>query len=133
MDRVIRDDRSSGDPMDNKDTVILRELAKQYLEVCADPVQEERRALWRRHNSLKKTRPLIYVRALAWREMPQSRCLCQDPFYREYEDTLRYKLFCGRRFRLRTLDHGKRGQAMRRLGREKRALSAGRSARRVQV
>jgi len=79
--------------MDNKDTVILRELAKQYLEVCADPVQEERRALWRRHNSLKKTRPLIYVRALAWREMPQSRCLCQDPFYREYEDTLRYKPF----------------------------------------
>ena len=79
--------------MNSKDTAILRDLARQYLDVCAEPVQEERRALWRQHNSLKKTRPLIYVRALAWREMPQSQCLCDDPFYREYENTLRYKLF----------------------------------------
>jgi len=79
--------------MNNKGTVILRELAKQYMNVCAEPVQEERRVLWRKHNSLKKTRPLIYVRALAWSEMPQSQCLCDDPFFREYENTLRYKLF----------------------------------------
>ena len=79
--------------MINKDTTILRELAKQYRDVCADPIQEERRVLWRKHNSLEKTRPLIYVRAFAWNEMPQSKCQCEDPFYREYENTLRYKLF----------------------------------------
>ena len=56
-------------------------------------MQEVRRDLWRQHNSLKKTRPLIYVRAFAWGEMPQARCLCQDPFYRTYEDLLRYNLF----------------------------------------
>ena len=50
------------------DNEILRDLAMQYVEVCNDPVQEERRDLWRAHNSLKPTRPLIYVRAFAWPE-----------------------------------------------------------------
>lgn len=79
--------------MKNRDITILQELAKQYLDVCAEPMQAERRGLWRKHNSLENTRPLIYVRQLAWHEMPQSQCLCEDPFYREYEDILRYKLF----------------------------------------
>ena len=47
------------------DVSILRELAKQYADVAAKPVQAERRGLWRRHNSLERTRPLIYVRWLA--------------------------------------------------------------------
>ena len=75
------------------DVSILRELAKQYVEICADPVQDVRRDLWRQHNSLKKTRPLIYVRAFAWSEMPKANCSCHDPFYREYEDLLRNHLF----------------------------------------
>ncbi|MCK4590392.1 MAG: hypothetical protein KAT86_01460, partial [Candidatus Latescibacteria bacterium] len=79
--------------MATKDTEILRELAKQYQDICADPVQEERRALWRKHNSLKGTRPLIYVRAFAWHEMPQSECMCENPFFRQYEDFFRRHLF----------------------------------------
>jgi len=79
--------------MDDNDKRILRNLAKQYAEICARPVQDERRALWRQHNSLKKTRPLIYVRAFAWREMPQSECLCKDPFARQQEDFFRRHLF----------------------------------------
>jgi hypothetical protein len=39
-----------------RDRDILRELAKRYVEVCADPEQSIRRALWRRHNSLKRTK-----------------------------------------------------------------------------
>lgn len=79
--------------MNTHDKTILRDLAKAYGEVCAQPVQDERRALWRRHNSLKKTRPLIYVRAYAWKEMPQSACLCEDPFARQFEDFFRRHLF----------------------------------------
>ena len=45
--------------MNNKDTTLLQELAKQYLDVCAEPVQAERRALWRKHNSLVKTRTFM--------------------------------------------------------------------------
>ena len=77
----------------SRDIAILRELARRYMDVCHKPVQQERRDLWRRHNSLKPTRPLIYVRAWAWKEMPQSRCECEDPFYREYEDFFRRRLF----------------------------------------
>ena len=77
------------------DTTILRELARQYRELCADPVQTERRDRWRRHNSLQLTQPLIYVRAFAWQEMPQSACACEDPFYRRYEHLLRHQLFWG--------------------------------------
>jgi len=75
------------------DRMILRDLAKQYLEICSDPIQETRRELWRRQNSLHGERPLIYVRAFAWAEMPQSRCQCKDPFYRQYENFFRYHLF----------------------------------------
>lgn len=75
------------------DIDIIRELAKQYVDVCERPVQEERRRLWRQHNSLINTAPLIYVRAFAWKEMPQSQCVCQDSFFRHYESLLRRHLF----------------------------------------
>ena len=77
------------------DIQILRDLARRYLELCADPVQSERRKLWRSHNSLKKSRPPIYARAFAWHEMPESKCECVDPFYRHFEDFFRHRLFWG--------------------------------------
>jgi len=79
--------------MNDHDKGILRDLAKQYAEICAQPVQDERRVLWKQHNSLKQTRPLIYVRAFAWQEMPQSECLCEEPFARQHEGAFRRLLF----------------------------------------
>lgn len=79
--------------MANRDISILRDLTRQYVEICNDSVQNERRNLWRRHNSLKETKIPIYVRAFAWEEMPESRCLCDDQFYRHFEDFFRYRLF----------------------------------------
>ncbi len=76
-----------------KDISILRDLAKQYIEICEKPVQDERRELWRGQNSLEFTRPLIYIRACAWGEMPQAKCHCEDPFYRGYENFFRNMLF----------------------------------------
>lgn len=75
------------------DIAILRDLAAHYMEICSDPVMDKRRDLWRRHNSLKRTPPLIYVRAFAWQEMPQSKLQCQDPLLRGYEDFFRQSLF----------------------------------------
>lgn len=72
---------------------ILRDLAERYREIAADPVNDMRRDLWCRHNSLKRTHPLIYVRAFAWQEMPESRLTCEDPFFRGYEDAFRQSLF----------------------------------------
>ncbi len=71
----------------------LRELARRYRDICEQPIQDLRRDLWRRHNSLIQTRPLIYVRAFAWGEMPQAACVCDDPFLRHYENFFRNRLF----------------------------------------
>ncbi|MBU4199842.1 MAG: hypothetical protein KKG09_06930 [Verrucomicrobia bacterium] len=79
--------------MNTSDKVILRDLTQRYLDICRKDVQQERRALWRRHNSLKRNRPLIYIRAFAFDELPQSRCVCQDPFFHDYEHSFRYLLF----------------------------------------
>jgi len=79
--------------MNPRDKTILRDLAGKYLAACHKDVQRQRRDLWRRHNSFKPTRPLIYVRAFAWPEMPQHRCECEDPFLRKYEDQFRTRLF----------------------------------------
>jgi len=76
------------------DVSILRDLAKRYAAIAAKPVQDERRELWRRHNSLQRTRPLIYVRWLAaWHEAAESRLQCQDPFFQGHERFLRQMLF----------------------------------------
>lgn len=79
------------------DVVILRDLARRYADVCRRDVQRTRRDLWRSHNSLRRTRPLTYVRAIAWHEVKQADITCNlrcvDPFYRHYEDTLRNLLY----------------------------------------
>jgi len=79
--------------MSTRDVGILRDLAKKYAEVAAKDVQGQRRDLWRRHNSFQRTHPLIYIRAFAWGEMPQSKCECEDGFYRQYESSFRQSLF----------------------------------------
>lgn len=78
---------------DENDIAILRDLAKRYMDICQKPVQQERRTLWRQKNSLKEVRPLIYVRAFAWNEMPESKCVCEDAFFHPYENFFRQCLF----------------------------------------
>lgn len=80
-------------PLLGSDRTVLRDLAQQYLDISRDPIQDRRRDLWRRHNSLQDTPPLIYVRAFAWREMPESTCVCEDPFARRFEGFFRTECF----------------------------------------
>ncbi len=76
------------------DIQILRGLAKTYRDICHKDIQTERRDLWRRHNSLERTRPLIYVRwTAAWHEAPESQLECEEPFYRHHENFLRQMIF----------------------------------------
>ena len=77
----------------NDDKSIVRDLAARYLEICARPAQQERRPLWRRQNSLRGDRPLIYMRAFAWHELPDSKCQCEDAFLRGYEAFFRQHLY----------------------------------------
>jgi hypothetical protein len=79
--------------MSTRDVKLLRDLARQYLEICHQDAQQVRRKLWRRQNSLIPTRPLIYVRAFAWPEMPEATCTCKDPLFRRCEDFFRQSIF----------------------------------------
>lgn len=80
-------------PRRSADVTMLRDLVKQYAAICAAPAQRERRDSWRKHNSLKPTRPLIYARAFAWQEMPQAQLRSRDAFFRPFENTLRHAIF----------------------------------------
>ena len=43
------------------DKTILRDLAKQFRELCERPIEQEKIKLWTAHNDLQETRPLILV------------------------------------------------------------------------
>ena len=77
---------------------VLRDLAEEYAEIAAKPVQEERRELWRRHFSLKKTRPPVlvtYGMHNVWCRDVFSRenLVNEDPFLLGYERWLRMQIF----------------------------------------
>jgi hypothetical protein len=82
----------------NGDIEVLRGLARQYAEIAADPVQDERRRLWTRLNSLKPERPTVlasFGMHNVWcREVfADSTMQCEDPFHIQYERLLRMGLF----------------------------------------
>lgn len=77
----------------DRDRTILRDLAVRYMELANDPIQDERRDLWRRHNGMERTHPLIYVRAFGWREMAENYTECVDPLLRHVEGFFRESLF----------------------------------------
>ena len=45
----------------DRDRGILQDLAKQFRELCERPVEKEKIQLWKDHNDLKETRPLLLV------------------------------------------------------------------------
>lgn len=87
--------------MTANDKSILRELAKQVAEIAALPVQEEKKALWRKLNALKPERPMVMVDQVCWNEMDIGDELvlrCEDPECRGYEQGFRRMLYQWRHF-----------------------------------
>jgi hypothetical protein len=79
---------------DTHDIAVLRPLAEQYVAIARKDIQEERRELWRAHNSLEDTPPLILVMAgAAWQEIIGAQIECQDPFYQGFEHRFRDAIF----------------------------------------
>jgi hypothetical protein len=80
------------------DLAVLRELALEYAEIAADPIQGEKRRLWSAHNSLKPTRIPVLATYGMWnvwcREVfGEDTLQCADPFYRGHERALRMLIF----------------------------------------
>lgn len=78
----------------DRDMHILRDLAARYMVTCQTDAQREKRDVWRRHNSLIRTRIPLYVRGIPWNEVPELQDLkCEDPFLRQYEEWFRQMLY----------------------------------------
>jgi len=80
-----------------EDRGILRGLGGRVAELAADPVQQEKRDLWYRHNALEDTRPLIFCDPEnGWNEIISDEELeCRGELPREWEMMLRKEIFWG--------------------------------------
>jgi len=83
------------------DRSILRELAKRVAEIAALPEVAGRPALWRKHNSLQATRPLILLFPEgAWGELlPSTVFACEEEGTRGMEFDLRHRIYTYEHFR----------------------------------
>jgi len=79
-----------------KEKEIIRDLAKRYAEIAADPVNNERISRMRRINGLIPDRPPVWIEELPWHEMDingQLSLCCENPDLRNMEFFFRSKLF----------------------------------------
>ena len=79
-----------------KEKQILRELARQYADLAALPVQRERYERGRDINDLKPRRPMVWLDEIPWHEMDidgNLQLLCEDDFARQMESHFRRTLY----------------------------------------
>jgi hypothetical protein len=79
-----------------QDNTIVRGLAAHVAEIAALPVQEEKRALWRKLNARQPERAMVMIDQVCWNEMHLGDELilrCTDPECREYEEQFRRILY----------------------------------------
>ncbi|MCP4623853.1 MAG: hypothetical protein GY850_10015, partial [bacterium] len=84
-----------------RDKEIIQELASAVAEIAAQPVQREKRELWRKLNALKPERPMVMIDQVCWNEMNCDGSLtlrCMDQECRRYEQQLRRTLFQWKHF-----------------------------------
>lgn len=80
-----------------EDKQILSELGKKVAEIAARPIMKERAQLWKDHNMLKDTRPLILCDPEnGWNEiLPDKDYKCSNSIARHWESLLRKYIFWG--------------------------------------
>ena len=74
--------------MSAHDKRVLRELAKKLRSYAERPAEEEKKRLWRNHNDLIETRPLIYIDLEnGWNELLPLECSvqCEGEMAQEWE------------------------------------------------
>ena len=83
-------------PLTEKDRNVLRELAKEYMEIAVLPVQKEKKALWQDLNRLHMQRPMLNMDQIPWHEMDVDGSLknqVEDPYWRNIETGLRRSIY----------------------------------------
>jgi hypothetical protein len=76
---------------------VLRQLAERVAALAALPIMSQKRELWRRHNRLEPTRPVIFCDPEnGWNEIITERQLqCKTKIARRWEMNLRKEIFWG--------------------------------------
>lgn len=88
--------------LDSKERQIIRELAKEVLEISQDTIQKTNIKLWKDKNSLKKCRPLILCTLPneTWPElMPEDSVIIKDKYFRSVEKELRQRIYRWKNFK----------------------------------
>jgi len=80
-----------------KDKTILRDLAKKVKEISLNPIWQEKINLWKTHNKLGKTRPMVMIYlgdGDVWKDIiPEGTLLCEDDYLRKIEFNLRERIY----------------------------------------
>ena len=85
-----------------KDITVVRDLAKQYMEVAMSDKNQRMRNRFRDTNDLKVVRPPLLIDEIPWHEMAYDGaldCVCEDDGLRGIEWSLRVNLFRHRYFK----------------------------------
>lgn len=87
--------------MTQKDKIIVRELAKQYMELATDARQQDMNRRMLDTNDLKLVRPPVLIDEIPWYQMNidgELTCLCEDPGAQNVETALRRAIYRRRHF-----------------------------------
>ena len=87
--------------MIGKDKTIVRDLASRVAEIATLPVQEQKRALWRKLNAKTPDRPMVMIDQVCWNEMEIDDELglrSSEPDCRNWEQQLRRILYQWKHF-----------------------------------
>ncbi len=81
----------------NDDKDILKNLAEKVAEISSGSEMKEKRELWKKHNALEKTRPLIFCDPEnGWNEIiTETQMKCTGTLARRWEMDLRKEIFWG--------------------------------------
>jgi hypothetical protein len=79
----------------DRDADALKPLAEAVARIAALPVQEQKRALWKRLNALRDVRPLVHICQEPWREFAgrEYNLRCAGQLARQVEEQLHQKLW----------------------------------------
>ncbi len=83
-------------PISDTDRTIIRDLAERVAEIGHDPLQDTNREMWKKHNSLRRTKPMVLVFPEgSWCELlPWDKVLkCEDKNLHGLEWQLRHLIY----------------------------------------
>ena len=92
--------------MTDHDKLIVRELAKKYMELASDEKQIKMNKRMRDTNDLKLVRPPVLIDEIPWYQMNidnELTCLCEDKAARNVEYALRTNIYRRKYFKADTL------------------------------